>query len=141
MGIVLACTKRPASPPGGGEAGAGSRSDSQQVALGRGQTLLGRIVQVVGEHGLLLLVAADEGGVDGPAWRVGAVPGAAVPEVAVEHPAGGRGPGCGAAGSASASRGTWPQRCDPGTTRVAPFSGVKSSSIQIELVIWYSPGA
>ena len=36
--------------------------------------------------------------------------------------------GCGAIGSASASCGRCRHRCDPGTTRVAPLSGVKSSS-------------
>ena len=33
-----------------------------------------------------------------------------------------------------------PRRWDPGTTRVAPFSGVKSSSSQIELHTSYAPG-
>jgi len=41
-----------------------------------------------------------------------------------------------AAGSASARRGTVPNRCEPGTTRVAPLLVVKSSSSQIELQTW-----
>jgi len=39
----------------------------------------------------------------------------------------------GASGSASASCGSLRHLCEPGTMRMAPFSGVKSSSIQTEL--------
>ena len=41
--------------------------------------------------------------------------------------------GCGARGSSSTSWGRVPQRCEPGIMRVAPFSVVKSSSIQMVL--------
>src|ERR1022692_5198017 len=44
---------------------------------------------------------------------------------------------CSGCGSYIPGGGALPQRCDPGTMRVAPFSGVKSSSIHTEFATQY----